>query len=95
MLGLGVAGSIFLSLATSCFVLSGFFIWQEIGEVNRKLPEDEQISYYWTSPTKMSRIKTEYKRLYPSGRVELLRVTFQIAGFVFLVLAALTSGLVG
>jgi hypothetical protein len=43
-------------------------------------------------PQKMARIKREYKRLYPSGKVEYWRFGFQIAGFVFLALTAIAAG---
>jgi hypothetical protein len=41
---------------------------------------------------KMQKIKAEYKRLYPTGRVEAWRVRLQIATFVFLALAGIFLG---
>lgn len=73
-------------LACSCAILSSFFLWQQIGEINRKLPDNEQISYWGMHPFKMATIRREYKRLYPSGRIDLLRRSFQYAGFALLVL---------
>jgi hypothetical protein len=43
-------------------------------------------------PGKMQKIKAEYKRLYPTGKVETWRVRVQIAMFAFLALAALLLG---
>ncbi len=40
-------------------------------------------------PDKMYRIKKEYKRLYPSGRLEFWPVTFQIGMFIFWAVVAL------
>jgi len=82
----------FLVLGASCTIIAGFLLWQEIGEVNRKLPDDEQISYLGIYAEKMARIKREYNRLYPNGRTDRGRVAFQITGFAFLFLAAIAAG---
>jgi hypothetical protein len=81
-----------LCLACSCAVLSAFFLWQQIGAINRKLPDNEQMSYWGMHPVKMARIKREYKRLYPSGRFNLLRRILQYAAFAFLVLLLIPMG---
>ena len=79
-------------LACSSAILSSFFLWQEIGEINRKLSDDEQISYWGMHPVKMARIKREYKRLYPSGRIDLIRRLLQYAAFAFMVLLLIPLG---
>lgn len=79
-------------LACSCALLSAFLLWQEIGEINRKLPDDQQISYWGIHPIKMAKIKREYKRLYPSGRIDLVSRIFQYAAFVFFVLLLIPLG---
>ena len=43
-------------------------------------------------PGKMQKIKAEYKRLYPTGKVEAWRLRLQIAMFAFLALAAIFLG---
>jgi hypothetical protein len=43
-------------------------------------------------PTKMARIKREYTRLYPSGKIDLMRLIFQYAMFAFLVLLLIPLG---
>jgi len=49
--------------------------------------------YYWgMHPVKMARVKREYKRLYPSGRVDILRRLLQYAAFAFLVLLLIPLG---
>ena len=78
-------------LSVMCMAMSWFLLTQEIGEVNRKLPEDQQISYWWMYAEKYARIKKEYKRLYPSGRLHRSGVIFQIAGFAFVFLAAVAA----
>ena len=89
---INVPAVILLSLACSCAMLSAFFLWQQIGEINRKLPDSEQISYWGVHPAKMAKIKREYKRLYPSGKIDLMRRILQYAAFAFMVLLLIPPG---
>ena len=89
---INVPAVILFCSACSCGLLSTFFLWQQIGEINRKLPESEQISYWGMHPIKMAKIKREYRRLYPSGRIDLLRRIFQYAAFGFMVLLLIPLG---
>jgi hypothetical protein len=89
---LSVAGGAFLCVAISCAVISGFLTYQEIGQVNRKLSDHEQIAYLFMYPGKMQKITAEYKRLFPAGRVDFWRRAFQSGFFVFLALTAIFSG---
>ncbi len=89
---INVPAVILLSLACSCAMLSAFFLWQQIGEINRKLPDSEQISYWGVHPAKMAKIKREYKRLYPSGKIDLMRRILQYAAFAFMVLLLIPLG---
>jgi hypothetical protein len=86
---------ILICLGASCLLISGLFSVQEIGEVNRKLPADEQISYWGMYAEKASRIKQQYKRLYPDGRLHRLRFIFEIIGFLLLLSALITSRFFG
>ena len=63
-------------------------VHREIVAVKRKVSDAEQISLSYMYPGKMQKIKAEYTRLYPMGRVETWRVRLQVAMFVFLALAA-------
>lgn len=65
------------AIGVSCILLSGLFLYQEIGEVNRKLSEDQQISYYWMYSEKYSKIRDEYRRLYPGGQIHRLQFCFR------------------
>jgi hypothetical protein len=70
----------------TCAVLGGYVTLAMIGQVNRKLPDDKQISYlawhYW----KQRRVLSEYKRLYPKGRLD--SAFFALLGLMFLFLVA-------
>jgi hypothetical protein len=87
MIGFVPLAAIALALSASFGILSGLLTYQEIGEINRKLPDDQQISYLGAPLGKMARIKREYRRLYPDGRVDQWRVITQ--AIAFSVLAAL------
>ena len=80
------------SLCATCAFLSMFLSWQEIAEVNRKLPADQQISPCWMHVDKFWRIKREYKRLYPNGKLHLLSSMLEISAVVFFVLALMSVG---
>ena len=54
-MGLNPIAVIFSFLATSCAAMSGLLIYQEIGVVNRKLPDNEQIPYLFMYPGKMQK----------------------------------------
>ena len=51
--------------------------------------------YWGMHPAKMARIKSEYKRLYPSGKLEMTRQIWQYAGFVLLLLMLIPLGFFG
>jgi len=66
---------VLLSGATTLMAASALVISAIIGEVNRRLPEDQQISYLWGYPGKLTRIKEHYKQFYPNGNLlRILRV---------------------
>jgi hypothetical protein len=62
-----------------------------IGEINRKLPETERISYLGGHRTKYRRIKQEYQRPYPDGRLSFYSKFLTLAGFGFALLLVLGS----
>ena len=53
---------------TSCIIAN--HVWYVIiGEVNRKLPDDERFGYLWGYPSKFRKIEEAYRRFYPEGRL--------------------------
>ena len=64
-----VAAIVFFSLAVSFALVSNFVMLAMVGEVNRKLPDDKQISYFWWYASKVSQVLKEYRRLYPAGHL--------------------------
>ena len=91
-MGLPPSGVVFLSLAATCAIICGFLTHQEIGEVNRRLPDNQQIPYPFMYPGKMRKIRALYKQFYPNGRVDFWGRFFEWSGFVFLALTAVAGG---
>lgn len=89
---IGVLSIVLGSLAISCAILSGLLLTQQIGEVNRKLPEDRQVPYWGMHFQKYMMIRREYRRLYPNGRIHAMEVGAEIAAGVFFLLALLAAG---
>jgi len=87
-----IVGVVFVCLGASCAAIGSVLVHREIAAVNRKVPDAEQISFSLMYPSKMQKIKAEYKRLYPTGKVETWRLSLQIAMFAFLALAAIFLG---
>jgi hypothetical protein len=50
---------------------SNFIMFMMIGEVNRKKPDEGTISYFGFTYGKLSKILTEYRHLYPQGKLHL------------------------
>lgn len=83
-------------LAVSCLISAGFVSYAIIGEINRKLPEEDQIPYflgqrgkYVSQHEKFARVRREYRRLYPGGRMALYLNFLTFAGFGLLLAIAL------
>jgi hypothetical protein len=81
-----------LAQGATCAVLAGYVAVTMIGEVNRKLSDDKQISYLWWHYWKQQRLFSEYTRLYPRGSLKSvwsaligLAVVFLVAGFLVMV----------
>jgi hypothetical protein len=79
---------IFLA-AISCLIWAGFVTFAMIGEINRKLPEHDQITYLWGHPAKYRKIRSEYRRLYPSGKLLFYGTVLTFIAFGLLVALAL------
>jgi hypothetical protein len=78
--------------ALSFAVASSLLLYAMIGKVNHFLPEDKQISYLFRYPGKVPKIKREYKRLYPNGKLTLIRLLSNILSLLLLILCAIQLG---
>jgi hypothetical protein len=84
---------IFLSLAASCMIASGYVLSAMIGEINRRLPDDERTSYLFGHFGKYAKISAEYRRLYPQGRLLQLYRAFLFLGIALLIAFAWRIGM--
>ena len=66
--------------------ITGFAI---VEAVNAKLPEREQFDPFWWGPSKTFRLRREYRRLYPEGKLLRRQSVLAVAMFVCILLAAL------
>lgn len=66
-----VPAIVLLSLASAFGLFANAVLYAMVGEINRKLPDNQQIGYFTWYPSKERRVFKEYKRLYPTGRLSL------------------------
>jgi len=78
--------AVLLTGAVTLMIGSALVISAMIGEVNRRLPENQQVSYLLGSPGKLKKIRDEYKRFYPKGN--LARVLSVLWVFIVIMMAA-------
>ena len=82
LMPLRLAFTLAFVLCSSAFGLASTINQFAIVEaVNAKLPEREQFDPFWWGPSKTSRLRREYRRLYPEGK--LLRRQSVLAGAMF------------
>jgi hypothetical protein len=62
--------------------------------VNAQLPAREQFDPFWWGPSKTSRLRREYRRLYPEGKLLRRQNVLGGAMFICILLAALALGLI-
>ena len=88
MIGLFLAAGVSFVVATSAHAISKRFQVMMIGEINRKRPDDEQISYFGFTPSKWGLIFREYRRLYANGKAHVYYVVASAVSFLGLVMMA-------
>jgi hypothetical protein len=81
--------------ATSCFIASSLVMSAMIGEINRKSPENQQISYLFGHFSKYRLIYKRYRELYPDGRLLLYYWMCGLGGLLLLLLFAWQFGMFG
>jgi hypothetical protein len=68
-----IVGIVALVCVPVCGIISTIANWEMVDKVNEKLPKEEQFYHLWRYAEKSFRLRREYKRLYPNGRL-LLKV---------------------
>jgi hypothetical protein len=64
-----IIGFLAFSVAMSGCYMANMLTYAMIGEINRRRPDDRQISYFWFTPVKMIDILDEYRDNYPEGKL--------------------------
>jgi hypothetical protein len=78
--------------ATGMMIWASLVIFAMIGKVNRRLPDDQQVSYLWGYPGKLSGIKEKYKRFYPKGALVKVLNVLTLLALIMMVAAAVYEG---
>ena len=85
--------AVLLAVGVTLAVVSGLVISAMIGEVNRRLPDDQQVSYLWGYPGKLSGIREQYKRFYPKGKLSKVLTVLEALILIVMATCALIVGL--
>jgi hypothetical protein len=64
-----IIGIIALASGSICGLISTFTQHEIVDQVNAKLPKSAQFDSLWWYASKTFRLHSEYKRLYPEGRL--------------------------
>lgn len=75
-----------LGVMTTGLIVAIQILFMVIGEINRKRPEGDLVSYFVFTLPKMRRIFTEYRAKYPNGRLHI---------YIWRAFAAVMIGMVG
>ena len=84
---------VFMSGALMFAFISSLLLYMMIGQVNRKLPDSEQIPYLFMYPGKVARIKQQHRKFYPESRVNVVRVVCNFLTILFAIALACTYGI--
>lgn len=74
-----------LCVAMTGIVLGNLLLYMMIGEINRKREEPDLVSHFGFTLPKYLRILSEYRRLYPTGRLyslNLIAICLVFAGVI-------------
>lgn len=80
-----IFGAVSFCIGMTGVMLGNMFLYMMIGAINRRRVDDDLVSYVGFWPSKIYRIQTEYRRLYPEGRLHLYTwaaLVLQAAGFI-------------
>jgi hypothetical protein len=87
-----IVGIVAFLLAQTCVIWANFVFSAMIDKVNRKLRDNEHISYVWFYWSKNRRIVRKYRSLYPEGRLNILCNSLGAAGLALTVVVVWAIG---
>jgi hypothetical protein len=90
-----LVGIILFCVSITGIFLGNMFQLMMIGEVNRKRPDGDQISYFGHHYFKTKRILGEYRKLYPEGAIHVYLLICIAVAFLSLVGVAVCTRVMG
>jgi hypothetical protein len=90
-----IAGMVLFGIGMTGIFLANIFLTMMIGEVNRKRPEGNLISYFGFTGGKVARIFREYRREHPGGRLHIYALGGIVLAFAGLLGVAVCLGIIG
>jgi multidrug efflux pump subunit AcrB len=82
-----IVGAIAYACAVACALLSCFSGYAATNKVNQKLPAEEKFGLFFWEFTKHARLRREYRRLYPDGKLLRNAFMFSVAFFLLMLIA--------
>jgi len=86
----GIVGLCAFFVAAISTALANFYANAMIDEINRRRESDDQISSTWFTPAKTLSIYREYRRTYPSGRLNVYSLVAMAVSAIALVVSFLS-----
>lgn len=90
-----LTGIVLFCISMTGVFLANLFFFKMIGEVNRKRPNGEQISYFGHHYFKTKRIFGEYRTFYPEGNVHICMLISGAVAFSGMVGVAVCMRIIG
>jgi len=88
-----IVGIVALACVAACGMIATFAAFEMMDKVNDRLPRDQQFDPLAWYPPKYQRLQSEYRRLYPEGRLAVKARVATALGFASLFVAAWGFGL--
>lgn len=82
-----ILGAIAYACAVACALVCALLTYSVTDRVNQRMPAKERLGLLWWDFTKHARLRREYRRLYPDGKLLRNRFMFSIAFFLFMLIA--------
>jgi hypothetical protein len=90
-----VVGVVAFCIALTGTILANQFVTMMIAEINRRRDEHSQIAYLGFTPSKVLLVHSEYRRLYPAGRLHTMTLVSMGVVVVAMLMVAVCIGIVG
>ena len=90
-----IGAIVFLGVATTATILANIFATMMIGEINRKRQDRPLLSYFNFTIPKILEMFSEYRLLYPSGKLHIVTSAAVAVGFLGIIGFGICFGIIG